>query len=48
MFDGSQLFWYKLVFMTELLVSEILFVARLKRRRCFCSLTIETMHLSMK
>ena len=35
MFEGSQLFWYKLVFMTELLIAETLFVARLKRRRYF-------------
>ena len=32
---GSQLFWYKLVFMTELILSEILFVHRLRRRRLF-------------
>lgn len=34
---GSQLFWYKLIFMTELLSSEALFVHRLKRRRFFAA-----------
>lgn len=31
----SQLFWYKLVFMTELLLSETMFCFRLKRRKNF-------------
>ena len=35
MFGESQLFWYKIVFMAELLLSESMFVCRLKRRRLF-------------
>lgn len=36
MFDlGSSLFWYKLVFMTELLLSWAVFTHRLKRRNAF-------------
>ena len=35
MFESTQLFWYKLVFMTELLLGETLFVHRLKRRGGF-------------
>lgn len=35
MFGESQLFWYKIVFMTELLLSETMFCCRLRRRRGF-------------
>ncbi len=35
MFGESQLFWYKIVFMAELILSEAMFVCRLKRRRFF-------------
>ncbi len=35
MFGESQLFWYKIVFMAELLLSESMFVNRLKHRRFF-------------
>ena len=35
MFGESQLFWYKIVFMAELLLSESMFVNRLKRRKFF-------------
>ncbi len=35
MYEMTQLFWYKIIFMTELLAAESLFVARLKRRSFF-------------
>lgn len=35
MFGESQLFWYKIVFVGELLLSESMFVFRLKRRKLF-------------
>lgn len=34
-FNFTQLFWYKLLFITELLVCEILFVAKLNRKKHF-------------
>ena len=35
MFGESQLFWYKIIFLGELMLSESMFVFRLKRRRFF-------------
>ena len=35
MFGESQLFWYKIVFMAELVLSESMFFYRLKRRKLF-------------